>query len=260
MTVRELNRLLDQRFPPALSCDWDNDGLQVSPDPDATVTGVLVALDPSDAAIDEAVKTGCNVVLTHHPLIFRPLEEVTPDCGVGRRVERLLSLGISAISCHTRADAAAGGLNEYLAGLMGLTDVAPFADGIPRIGTLKKPMPPSEAVSFVLGATGTPKALYSGKAPTTVTRIAICCGDGKDCLAAASEAGADLYFTGEMSYHSRLDADELGLLVTEVGHNWSEAHCCSVFGSFLAEAAPELRVVVGPCSLSDGFSGGRLDI
>ena len=260
MTVRELNRLLDQRFPPALSCDWDNDGLQVSPDPAAAVTGVLVALDPSDAAIDRAAETGCNVILTHHPLIFRPLEGVTPDCGVGRRLERLLSLGISAISCHTRADAAQGGLNEYLAGRIGLTDVAPFADGIPRIGVLKKPMPVAEAVAFVLGATGMPKALYSGKAPTTVTRIAICCGDGKDCLSAAAEAGADLYFTGEMSYHSRLDADELGLLVTEVGHDRSEMHCRGVFRAFLAEAAPEIRVVEGPCSPSDGFSGGRLDI
>ena len=260
MTVRELNRLLDQRFPPVLSCDWDNDGLQVSPDPDATVTGVLVALDPSDAAIDRAAETGCNVILTHHPLIFRPLENVTPDGGVGRRVERLLSLGISAISCHTRADAAEGGLNDELAKMMGLTDVAPFADGIPRIGTLKKPTTPSEAVAFILGATGMPKALYSGKAPKTVTRIAICCGDGKDCLAAAAEAGADLYFTGEMSYHSRLDAEELGLLVTEVGHDRSETHCCGVFRSFLAKAASELRILDGPCFLSDGFSGGRLDI
>ena len=260
MTVRELSKLLDKRFPPALSCDWDNDGLQVSTDPAATVTGVLVALDPSDAAIDEAVKRGCNVLLTHHPLIFRPLEDVTPDCGVGRRVQRLLSLGISAISCHTRADAAEGGLNDYLANLMDLTDVTPFADGIPRIGTLKKPMATSEAVSFILGATGTPKALYSGKAPETVSRIAICCGDGKDCLVAAAAAGADLYFTGETGYHCRLDAKELGLFVMEVGHNWSEAHCTGVFGSFLAEAAPGLRVTDGPCSLSDGFSGGRLDI
>ena len=260
MTVRELNELLDKRFPPALSCDWDNDGLQVSPDPAATVTGVLIALDPTDAAIDEAKKTGCNVVLTHHPLIFRPLANVTPDCGVGRRVQRLLSLGISAISCHTRADAADGGLNDDLAKAMRLTDVAPFADGIPRIGTLPKPTSPSEAVAFILGATGAPRALYSGKAPTTVSRIAICCGDGKDFLADAAKAGADLYFTGEIGYHSRLDADELGLLVTEVGHDRSEMHATSVFQRAISSVAPDLPVVLFSRDFGDGFSGGRLDI
>ena len=260
MTVRELNALLDKRFPPALSCDWDNDGLQVSSDPDATVTGVLVALDPTDAAIDQAEKTGCNVILTHHPLIFRPLTSVTTDRGVARRVQRLLSLGISAISCHTRADAAEGGINDDLAKWMGLTDVTPFADGIPRIGTLLRPMPTSEAVSHVLGASGMPKAAYSGNPPKTVSRVAICGGDGKDFLFAAAEAGADLYFTGELGYHARLDAGDLDLLVMEVGHNWSEMHAPAVFGAFLKTAAPDLRVVDGPVFLTDGFSGGRLDI
>ena len=260
MTVRELNELLDKRFPPALSCDWDNDGLQVSPDPGATVTGVLVALDLSDAAIDQAAKTGCNVILTHHPLIFRPLTSVTPDCGVARRVGRLLSLGISAISCHTRADAAQGGINDDLANWMGLTDVTAFADGIPRVGILPRPMPVSEAVSHALGSTGMPKAMYSGNPPKTVSRVAICGGDGKDFLFAAAEAGADLYFTGELGYHARLDASDLDLLVMEVGHDWSEMHAPGIFGAFLSTAAPELRVVYGYGPATDGFSGGRLDI
>ena len=137
MTVKELNELLNERFSPALSCEWDNDGLQVTPDPGATVTGVLLALDLSDAAIECAKDSGCNVILTHHPLLFRPLSELTPESGVGRRVQRLLSLGISAIACHTRADAAPGGLNDALAERMGLSDVTPFADGIPRIGTFR---------------------------------------------------------------------------------------------------------------------------
>ena len=260
MTVRELNELLDRRFPPALSCEWDNDGLQVSPDPGATVTGVLLALDLSDAAIDEAEKTGCNVILTHHPLIFRPLSELTPESGVGRRVQRLLSLGISAIACHTRADAAPGGLNDALAEMAGLSDVTPFADGIPRIGTLRAPMTPGEAAAFLLGATGAPKALYSGKAPKKIARVAICGGDGKEYLCEAAKAGADLYFTGELSYHARLDAADLPLLTMEVGHDQSETHASAVFSAYLASTAPGLRTVAFGESGYDGFSGGRLDI
>lgn len=260
MTVRELNELLDRRFPPALSCEWDNDGLQVSPDPGATVTGVLLALDLSDAAIDEAEKTGCNVILTHHPLIFRPLSELTPESGVGRRVQRLLSLGISAIACHTRADAAPGGLNDALAETIGLSGVTPFADGIPRIGTLRAPMTPAEAVSFLLGETGAQKALYSGKAPEKIARIAICSGDGKEYLCEAAKAGADLYFTGELSYHARLDAADFPLLAMEVGHDRSEAHAATVFSAFLQSSVPGLRTVIFHGTGYDGFSGARLDI
>ena len=260
MTVLELNERLNRRFPPALSSEWDNDGLQVWSDPNAKVTGVLIALDPTDAAIDEAEKTGCSVILTHHPLIFQPLSDVTPESGVGRRVQRLLSLGISAISCHTRCDAAEGGINDSLADMLGLTDVTPFADGIPRIGTLTRPMPPAEAVSFVLGATGAPKALYSGKAPERITRIAVCGGSGKDCLFAAAEAGADLYFTGELSYHSRLDAYDLPLLTMEVGHDISERHAVTVFYRALSSFAPELPTVLFDYRAGNGFSGGRLDI
>ena len=260
MTVKELNELLNERFSPALSCEWDNDGLQVTPDPGATVTGVLLALDLSDAAIDEAEKTRCIVILTHHPLLFRPLSELTPESGVGRRVQRLLSLGISAIACHTRADAAPGGLNDALAERMGLSDVTPFADGIPRIGTFRAPMTPGEAVAFILGATGAPKALYSGKAPEKIARVAICSGDGKEYLVQAAEAGADLYFTGELSYHARLDAADLPLIAMEVGHDGSEAHAAAVFSAYLASAAPGLRTVIRKTPAYDGFSGGRLDI
>ncbi len=260
MTVRELSELLDARFPRALSCEWDNDGLQVSPDPDAPVTGVLLALDPCDEAIAEAEKTGCNVILTHHPLIFDPLSEIVADSGQGRRIRRLLSAGISSISCHTRADAAEGGLNDYLAGLLNLTDVVPFADGIPRVGTLREPLTPEAAVSFILGAAGLPGAQYAGTPPKTVSRIAVCGGAGKEYLTAAAEAGADLYLTGELSYHARLDANDLPLLAVEVGHDQSERHASRLFGSFLADAAPALRTVDFGFVPHDGFSGARLDI
>ena len=260
MKIRELNELLDGRFPPALSCDWDNDGLLVSPDPDATVSGVLVALDPSDAAIDEAEKRGCNVLLTHHPLRFDRISSFTPENGVSRRVLRLLSLGISTVACHTRADAAKGGVNDALAALLGLSDVVPFGDGIPRIGALPAPLPVREAVAGILGATGAKTALYSGKAPGSVFTVAVCGGSGKDCLSAAAEAGADLYLTGELSYHARLDAADLPTLVCEIGHDASEMHVVNVFSSFLAAAAPGLRVETFPYYPGDGFSGARLDI
>jgi len=259
MTVRDLTELLDARFPTALSCEWDNDGLLVSPDPGANVTGVLLALDLTDAAIDEAVARRCNVILTHHPLIFRPASRFTADNGVQRRVLRLLSLGISTVACHTRADAAKGGVNDALAGLLGLVDAVPFADGIPRIGNLPAPLSAREAVERIRRVTGAKQPLFSGKAGTVYT-VALCGGDGKDYLAAAAEAHADLYLTGELSYHARLDAADYPMLSVEIGHDASEMQILTVFGAFLSEAAPALPAVAFPYFPGDGFSGGRLDI
>ena len=260
MTVFELNELLNRRFPPELSCDWDNDGLLVSADRGATVSGVLIALDLTDAAIDEAVATGCNVILTHHPLIFHPLHRVTCEDGVPRRVIRLISLGISSIACHTRADAAPGGLNDAMAEMLSLSGVMAFTDGIARIGKLPAPLPASKAVSLILGASGAEKALFSGNAPKMIEYVAICCGDGKDCLFDVEEQGADLFLTGELSYHARLDAADLPFLVMEIGHDRSEMHALSVFRDALASEAPDLPVVLFPYYAGDGFSGGRLDI
>ena len=260
MTVRELNELLNERFSPALSSEWDNDGLQVFSDPDAEVKGVLIALDPTDAAIDEAEKTGCSVILTHHPLLFAPPSACDPESGAARRARRLLSLGISAISCHTRADAAEGGINDSLAGMLGLSDAAPFADGIPRIGRFPEALSAKEAVDRIISATGAQNVLYSGNAPEKILRVAVCGGSGKDCLSAAAEAGADLYLTGELSYHSRLDANDLPLLAVEIGHDVSERHAVTVLYRALSSFAPDLPAVLFEYRAGNGFSGGRLDI
>lgn len=258
MTVRELTDLLDRRFSPTLSCEWDNDGLQITPDPDGFVTGVLIALDPTDAAIAEAERTGCGVLLTHHPLIFDPLAPASG--GIARRTRRLLSGGISSISLHTRADAAEGGVNDALAALIGLSDVIPFADGLPRVGRFPSPLPVREAVGRILGATGAKNALYAGNTPETVSRVAVCGGAGKEYLTAAAETGADLYLTGELSYHARLDASDLPLLSVEIGHDASEMPILPAFASVLSALAPGLRTVVFPRRAGDGFSGARLDI
>ncbi len=142
-TVRELYDALEVRLPRTLSCDWDNDGLSCCPDPDALVRGVLVALDPTEEAVAEAARRGCNVVLTHHPMLFRGIKAVDGENTMSRKVISLVKAGISTIAFHTRLDAADGGVNDILAARLGLLDVVPFGDDgnaqkkpIGRVGTL----------------------------------------------------------------------------------------------------------------------------
>ena len=106
MTVRELYRFFEQKIPRALSCDWDNDGLMVCPDDTKEVRRVLVALDITAAVAEHAIKEGYDLVVSHHPLIFHPLKAVAPGEATVNKVIRLLTSGVSAMSFHTRLDAA----------------------------------------------------------------------------------------------------------------------------------------------------------
>ena len=141
MTVQALYNKLNARLPKELAEPWDNDGLMVCADADAPVRRVLLALDVTETAVDFAIENRFDVLLTHHPLIFRPLSCVTEDSPVGRKVIKLIRAGVSVFSFHTRADRVDGGVNDVLADLLELTEIEPLSeDGMGRVGSLEEPM------------------------------------------------------------------------------------------------------------------------
>ena len=222
MTVRELYCLLEEKFPAALSAEWDNDGLMCCPDPDAPVRRVLCTLDVTEAAVEYAVRIGADVILSHHPLLFHPLSSLTADTAVGRKLTALVRAGVSVLSFHTRADAAEGGVNDTLAELFGLLDVRPFADGLGRIGRLSAPTAPEEFAATVASLLGSP-AVTLGDAGLPVFRVAVLGGSGKGEVAAAIAAGADTFLSGRLSYETVNEARELGINLLEAGHFYTEA-------------------------------------
>ena len=125
VTVADVLAALDQRYPPALALEWDNVGLQVG-DPAAVVTSILWAVDPTDDVLDEAAHLGADLVITHHPLLFRPMTALTPDTRVGRRALRLAREGRALICVHTNADAAVPGVSDALAEALGLENLRPL--------------------------------------------------------------------------------------------------------------------------------------
>ena len=126
MKVNELSSYLENKIPIALSEPWDNDGRMVVPNGEAEVTGVLVALDCTSKAIERAAELGCNVIVTHHPLVFKPLANLTDGDNVGKRVLNCVQNGIAVLSYHTRLDSMEGGVNDCLADAIGLKRRARF--------------------------------------------------------------------------------------------------------------------------------------
>jgi dinuclear metal center YbgI/SA1388 family protein len=216
MTVFDLYRSLENSIPRELSCSWDNDGIMCLPDPSKEVRRVLLSLDATEGAVEYAAENGFDAIVTHHPLIFRPIKTVSDS-----RFMSLIKNDIAVFSFHTRLDAVDGGVNTALSELLGITDTERFGDdGLGVIGNVS-PMTDREFVLMAKERLGSPKAeaVLDGK---TVTRVAVVGGDGEHYISAASSAGADLYISGRLSYNDMTDASVYGMSMAALGHFYTE--------------------------------------
>lgn len=233
VTFDQIYRFLDERFPRSLSSDWDNDGIMLAP-ASPEVKRVLISLDVTASAAEYAEENGFNLIISHHPLIFKPLKSVQSP--------KLLSLirgGIGVMSFHTRLDAGSGGVNDTLASLLELDSVTGFGPTgeapAGRIGILPAPMTVAEFTDELTGLLGC-TAIEAAVCGTRIERLAILGGDGKDYYEAALATGADAYLTGSMSYNSLLDASEGGMSVFAAGHYQTEQPVCDSLAELLNDA------------------------
>ena len=244
MTVRELYGYLNQMIPPALSCEWDNDGLMCCADEDKEVHRVLITLDVTAEAVDLALREEYDVILSHHPMIFKGLKSINEENYIADKVIRLIRGGVSVFSFHTRLDAVTGGVNDCLALLLGLENVEPFGEeGIGRIGTLPEA---TSAEGFAATVKKTLQAPYVnlGDAKRPVRRVAVLGGGGSDDVAAAFAAGADTYVTGELKYHQLCDAPETGMNLIEAGHFFTEFPVTGVLANLLTTIDPVIEYTI----------------
>ncbi|MBP3334516.1 MAG: Nif3-like dinuclear metal center hexameric protein [Clostridia bacterium] len=245
-TVHELYSYLDKIISPELSCEWDNDGLMVCPDKFAKVKRVLLTLDITAEAIEYASSKGFDVIISHHPLIFRPLKNLSGDNAVSSKVMSLVKNSITAMSFHTRLDALDGGVNDMLAELLGIEDVEILPgdpDMIGRIGNLEIPSDPEEFAMYVKEQLGA-RSVSLVNAQLEVSRVARCGGDGKELLSAAYKAGADTYITGTLSYNNMIDASELPMNVIEAGHFYTENHILNLLADLVEEFDSSIEVEI----------------
>ena len=243
MTVKELYTELNKMISVELSCSWDNDGLMCCPNGEREVGRVLVALDVTDGVADLAVAGGYDLIVSHHPFIFKGLKSVNEENYVAAKAIKLIQNGISVFSFHTRLDAVRGGVNDVLAELLGIKNAVPFGDeGIGRVGELSCEIELSEFAKQVKNALGAPVVLSAGK--RRVKRVAVLGGEGGDDIYSAISAGADTYVSGRLGYHNMTDASGFGINLLEAGHFYTEAPVCNTLKKMLCEIDGGLSVDV----------------
>ncbi len=242
-SVSEIYQYLEGLLPRSLSASWDNDGLMVCADPRREVKKILFALDITPAVTEYAAEISAELILSHHPLIFHPVRRLDGADAVSRKAMFLVRRGISAMSFHTRLDAAEGGINDILAQRLALSDVerfGPDGDASGRIGTLKTPLSLEAFCLFVKETLDAP-SLCTAKGGDTVRRVAVLGGAGGDYIEPAMRAGADVLVTGEAGYNRLLEAAENGLSVIAAGHYHTEILFSSFFTDAIGKIFPEIE-------------------
>lgn len=222
MLCREIIAIIECTYPKHVALEWDNVGLLVGRG-EKEVQTVYIALDATDEVIDEAIKLGADMLITHHPLIFSPLKKVTDEHFVGNRVMKLLQHDISYYAMHTNYDVL--GMAELSGKIMGLqnADVFEVTDvqshiGIGRIGDLEHEMSLEQCCELVKNVFHLPNVKLFGDKDVLVKHVAISPGSGKHMTEVALEKGVDVLVTGDIDHHEGIDAVARGLAVIDAGH------------------------------------------
>ena len=238
MTVYELNRYMNERIPRELSCAWDNDGLMCCPDGSREVRKALFCMDVTPEAIDYAIENGYDIIISHHPLIFKGVKSVSGDFGIPARIIKLIKNDVSVMSFHTRFDAVDGGVNDILANVFELSNIDKIeCDGVAlmRVGDLPAEMSIEEFAELVrekLGCEHLNFASNSGR----VHRVALVGGGGGSYIRDAYNAGADTYLSGEIGYHNLTDCKDQHINLVEAGHYFTENPALKGLAQFVLDA------------------------
>ena len=252
MECREVLEVINRIAHVSYACSWDNVGL-LAGHRDKEVFRVTVALDADDRAVEEAIANGSDLLVTHHPLIFSPMKQITDETLAGRRLLKLLRRDMCLISMHTNFDIAPGCMGDLAADRLGLQNRTPLEVtgeglegpyGIGVVGTPREGSLPVEKlclqVKEAFGLDGV--QLYAPETMGEVTRIAVCPGSGKDEIIYALAAGAQVLITGDITYHYATDAVAEGLAIIDAGHYGLEHIFIPFMASYLKEQLPQLSV------------------
>lgn len=239
-TVADVVQWMQEWAPEATAEPRDNVGLHAG-SRQAPVSSVLIALDVTDEAIEQARRIGAQMLVTHHPLLYRTLSAITDDSPVGALALQAIQAGIALYAAHTNLDRATGGVNDALCGLLGFQGRQPAENSIERIAQLTEPMTLHGLAEHVRAALGAPAVRVSGEGSRAIDRMYIVSGSGRHDVEAAAQAGCEALLTGELDYHAALAAGQLGLATVEAGHDFTERPVLSEIERYLQKQAKRLQ-------------------
>lgn len=255
MQLGKLLQALEEWAPLARQESYDNAGLILGNRNDE-VKKVLVCFDITPRVVEEAVERGANVIISHHPAIFRGIKRIDPGSRMGRMLTLSLRHGIAWYAMHTNLDNTPTGVNAYLAQKMGLTRTRPLvpfptqADaGAGVIGTLPDPMQETPLLDKLKAWTGAHCIRHSGLTGRSIKTVALCGGSGGEFFGAAQAAGADVYITGDVKYHDFADAEK-GTWLVDIGHYESEQFVKGLIHDYLRDKFPHLAACISERSVN----------
>ena len=242
--VKDVIKVVEEFAPLSIQEGWDNCGLCVG-SPEAEATSVLLALDCTEALVDEAVECGADMIITHHPLIFSGLKKISPEDLVGAAVIKAVKAGISIYAAHTSADKVIAGVSGAMAARLGLRDVEILDEdgdgtGLGAVGNLPEPISAEEAVALVKEKFGLKVVKSSRPVSGKISRIAMCGGSGSSLIGAARKSGAQLYVSGDISYHNFFTPE--GFMIMDIGHYESEIEIVDILFSLIKKNFPTFAV------------------
>ena len=239
-----------ERFAPLnLQESYDNAGLQVG-DMKTEIEDVLLCLDVTEDILNEAIDRGCNLIITHHPLIFKGIKHLTGQTATERIIASAIRNNVAIYSAHTNLDSAFEGVSYEMAHRLGLCDVIPLCPnpydlttGLGVIGTVQ-PTPTLEFLRKVKDTFNVKSLKYSDESCRLVIRkVALCGGAGASMIPDAIRAGADVYVTGDLKYHD-FTTYATDIILTDIGHYESELCSLKIFSRILRENFPGLAILM----------------
>ena len=249
-TVADVCRFLDEFAPPRLAEEWDNVGLLVG-DGRQSVERLMTCLTITPASAAEAIRERAQMIVTHHPLPFKPLRKLTTASTPGRILLDLIRAGIAVHSPHTAFDSTTSGINELLAAGIGLVDVRPLLPpatnetgqqivGAGRFGNFAAVRKLGDVAAELKRFLKIAGLHVMGDIERPIDRAAVACGSGGSLLSAAIDAGCQLLVSGELSFHTCLEAEANGVSVLLCGHYASERFAVERLAGILAQQFPAL--------------------
>ena len=240
MLLKDIIDIIESVAPLSTQAEWDNSGLQIGHN-DADIASVLCCTDVTEGVIDEAIESHCDLVLTHHPLLFHPLSTIQGLTFQERVAEKVIRHGICVYSSHTPMDRWLHGISGRMAEQLGIADYQPLSpDNYGVIGDLNKPLQAEELLALVKEKFHTSAIRYTRPVKTTVSRVALGGGACAEFMENAIEGGADAFISSDFKHHEFLQADGR-IMILDIGHFESEQFIKDIYRDLLKDAPITLR-------------------
>ena len=246
MKAKEISSIIEEYAPLSIQEEWDNSGFCIG-NGESEVHKLLIGFDCTEELVEEALELGADMIVTHHPLIFGGIKHISSSSMTGRTIIEAIKHDIVVYACHTNMDKVLGGVSGKLASKLGLMDVEildenPAGYGLGIVGNLPESVPTDIFISRVKEILSL-KSIKTSRPVENIKRVALCGGSGHSLIGKAEESGADVYISGDISYHNFFCADNF--MIMDIGHFESEVHIMETIYNILHEKIPNFAIFIG---------------